>query len=159
MDVEDGELVALAVGADGGDGEHFDVLADDGARAGEGGVVIEGDFEPAELLVVVVAVDGDLLDQLVEVSVGRSPWARSPFSSDGEGGGGWLPGAGGEELVEDVEAVVAVGGGGLDVGPDGGEGLGALGGGNVPEILSWIFTIRSDRSARLLVNGTAVSSM
>ena len=89
MDVEECDLVALTVGADGGDelgavvgggdGEHFDVLADDGARTGEGGVVVVGDFEPAELLVVVVAVDGDLFDELVEVLVGRSAWAHGPI--------------------------------------------------------------------------------
>jgi hypothetical protein len=73
LDVEEGDCVTLAVGADGGDelgavvgggdGEHFDVLADDGPGTGERGVVVERDLKAAELLVVVMAVDGDVFDQ------------------------------------------------------------------------------------------------
>jgi len=41
------------------DCEHLDVFADDGAGAREAGVV-EGVLERCELLVLVVAIDGDL---------------------------------------------------------------------------------------------------
>jgi len=46
------------------------VLADDGAWTWEGRVVLKGGLERGELLVFVVAVDGDLLDQAVELGVG-----------------------------------------------------------------------------------------
>jgi hypothetical protein len=48
------------------DVQDFDWFADDGAGAWEVGVV-EGDLEAGKLLLLVVAVNGDLLDQRVEV--------------------------------------------------------------------------------------------
>jgi hypothetical protein len=45
--------------------------------------VVEGVLERRELLVLVVAIDGDLLDQAVEFGIGLAGWAHvdgSPFS-------------------------------------------------------------------------------
>ena len=72
FDVEQRDLVALSgalAGGDqlaaivaGADGQDVDVLADDGAWAREACVLVEGGLEACELLVFVVAVDGDLVD-------------------------------------------------------------------------------------------------
>ena len=59
------EFSPLVGRADGNDG---DLLSDDGAWAWEGGVGVEGGLEAAERFVFVVAVDGDLRDQVVEVA-------------------------------------------------------------------------------------------
>jgi len=46
-----------------------------GAGARKAGVV-EGVLERRELLVLVVAIDGDLLDQAVEVGIGPAGWTH-----------------------------------------------------------------------------------
>jgi len=58
----------------------LDGLADDGARAGEVGVLVERVLEGGEGFVLVVAVDGDVGDQVVEVGIG---WARRAHAGSG----------------------------------------------------------------------------
>jgi hypothetical protein len=60
----------LAIVGGGADGEQLDVLADDGAGAREARGIVEGVLEGDELFVFVIAVDGDLGDQAVQVRVG-----------------------------------------------------------------------------------------
>lgn len=57
----------LAPAIVGGDGEHLDILADDTPSTGEGPLFVEGALEARQLLVFVVAVDGDLGDELVQI--------------------------------------------------------------------------------------------
>jgi hypothetical protein len=52
------------------DAEDFDFCADDRAGAWGVGVLVEGGLEARELLVFVVAVDGDLVDEGVEFWIG-----------------------------------------------------------------------------------------
>ena len=62
-----GDELASVAGGDDGDGEDGEGFADDGAGAWEVGLLVEGVFGAHDLLVV-GAVDGDLLDESVEVS-------------------------------------------------------------------------------------------
>ena len=50
------------------------MFADDGAGAWEAVVFVEGVLEAHQLLVFVVGVDGDLIDQTVEVGIGWAGW-------------------------------------------------------------------------------------
>lgn len=63
-----------------GDGQDLDVFADDGAGARQVGVV-EGILERGQRLVFVVAVDGDLGDQGVQLGVGLLGWADGGIGS------------------------------------------------------------------------------
>ncbi len=58
------------------DVEDLDFFADDGAGAWEVPVLVEGGLEACELLVFVVAVDGDLVDQGVELWIGLAGCAQ-----------------------------------------------------------------------------------
>ncbi len=61
-----------------GDGEHLDVFADDAARTGKRGLLVEGALEAHQLLVLVVAVDGDLRGQFAETGI-TVPWGHGPM--------------------------------------------------------------------------------
>ena len=58
-----------------GDREHLDVFADNAARARKRGPLIEERLEAHQLLVLVIAIDGDVSDQFVEAGV-TAPWSH-----------------------------------------------------------------------------------
>jgi hypothetical protein len=75
---------AAAVGL--ADVQDFDFFADDRARAWEAAVLVKRCLSGGELFVFVVAVDGDVLDQAVELGGGVAGWAdRISLRS-----GGWV---------------------------------------------------------------------
>jgi hypothetical protein len=80
VDVDEGDLVAATVALAGcdqfaaavgfADVQDFDFFADDRDRAWEAAVLVKRCLSGSELFVFVVAVDGDVLDQAVELGCG-----------------------------------------------------------------------------------------
>jgi hypothetical protein len=83
------------------------MLANDGARAWEVGIV-EGVLERGELLVFVVAVDGDLVDQAVEFGAGLAGVAHCGLGlPSGWRSGGWVEPVKDEWRAADLAALEA----------------------------------------------------
>ena len=78
-------------------GEDVDGFADDSPCEREGGVVLECGLEPAELFVFIVAIDSDVIDEVIEVGIGaadrtywRLPQAAGLRRSRISGGQRWM---------------------------------------------------------------------
>jgi hypothetical protein len=66
-----------------GDGEYLNVFADDSARARKRSPLVEEALEAHQLLVLVIAVDGDVSDQFGEAGV-TAPWRHDSIVALGD---------------------------------------------------------------------------
>ena len=103
---------------------------------------LEGVHEPLQLFVLVVGIDGDLVDEGVEVGVCFCGLGSKGLLGTGQGrclwqGEGWWrqPRVALEELDQHIEASQAVLAGGLEVAADGAEGFGP---GQCPEAAAYL---------------------